>query len=136
MILRAAAVLLLGTAVVVPATSRHCYSIWNYPQPQKCGVASFPRVAHRPLATAKADNRSYYVEVTSPVASPVAVLPVLPVLDPVREFPPKSPLRAAPEPDDRTPDQIRESEQHDQAVAQHKDELNDQLRLLEELRHK
>jgi hypothetical protein len=98
-------VMLVGVllAAASPAHACHRYSVWKYAFPQpRCGVTVDRSV-----------DRSWYVEMTN--------VP-LPAVDPVK------PTQA--EPDLRTPDQIQEAKDHDNAVRENKDYLNALMKLL------
>ena len=88
-------------ALAAPAFA-HCYSVWRYPWPQRCGAVSHV-VFHAPK-----EDKSYFVEITAP--------PV--------------PLPAIEQIDQRTPEQIADQKEHDAAVAAHKGEINKAMILL------
>ncbi len=97
----------VGMWTVGTAAACHKYHTWNYPYPQRCGVAHEGLVrfdsgstlvrsrAHYP---ATQTDRSWYVEITDA--------------------------------DLRTPDQIRDFDEHYDAVAKHHDEINSLMVIL------
>jgi hypothetical protein len=94
--------LALAAALIVsaqPATG-HCYKFWHFKTPQHCGVTRAASY-HAP-----APAKTYYVEITTPPQIP------LPKVDAITE------------PEQRTNEQIRDQQEHDEAVAAHKDEIN------------
>lgn len=98
----ALSLLLVATA---PASPQHCYHEWRYPWPQHCkvGLGLAKHGEDRPSWAgrgAEAQGKVWTVEITVP--------------PPVK--------------DERTIEQIRDQEEHDAAVAAHKDELNELLR--------
>ncbi len=103
--------LALGTALfsIQPADACHRFHTWRYPWPQRCGVA-VPAPLHA------SQDRSYYVEITSP---PKAEAPA-----------PPSPREAPLETDLRTPDQIKDFDEHYIELDKHKGELNFMLDVL------
>jgi hypothetical protein len=103
--------LAIAALLIAQPAHAHCYSVWSYPWPQHCGGIH--------ARTSKA----YYVEITKipPDSIPLpAVEPVEPTVEPV------TPAEA----DQRTPEQIQDSLDHDRAVAAHKIEINKLMELL------
>lgn len=102
-----------GLGALAPAKA-HCFSTWNYPRPQKgCGGARETRTAYHP-AVRQEKTRAYYVELVAPTAAAAAQS----VKEPPMVLPAVEPF------DQRTPEEIKRSDEHDGAVAQNKDELN------------
>jgi hypothetical protein len=92
----------IAAALIVsaqPATACHRFAVWKYPFPQRCAVT-------RTTYHAPAPAKTYYVEITTPPQIP------LPKVDAITE------------PEQRTNEQIRDQQEHDEAVAAHKDEIN------------
>jgi hypothetical protein len=98
------AALLIGSQ---PAHA-HCYSVWNYPTPQKCGSKI---IAHR-----ASEAKSWFVEIT---AVPAETTPLLPAPQPI-----------TPDSDQRTPEQIQDQQDHDQAVEARKADINRLMTIL------
>ena len=84
----------------------HCYSVWHYPTRQRCGGIA---------ARAPAPDKSYYVDVASP--APDAAVP-LPVVDQFTKE--ESPAEV----DQRTPEQIKDDQEHNLAIQNRKVDIN------------
>ena len=103
--------LIIAALLIAQPANAHCYSVWNYPTPQHCGGVH-----------ARA-SKDYYVEITKipPESIPLpAVEPVPPAIEPV------TPAEA----DQRTPEQIQDSLDHDAAVARRKTDINKLMLIL------
>ena len=93
-----------------PAEACHRFAIWRYPTPQHCAVT---RAAYH-----AGEAKSYYVEITTPPPAPVAKPIPLPAVENIAQ------------PDPRTPEQIADQKEHDEAVAASKGEINKLMTIL------